>query len=68
MKGSTKCNKTTKRNKCNKRSRLTRKIKRGGFRYGKSKKHTPIPGEILISSPRTRTRTRTKSRKNSSWF
>ena len=49
-----------------KRSRRTRKVKRGGFRYGKSMKHTPIPGEVLIISPRTRTRTR--SRKNSNWF
>jgi hypothetical protein len=64
MKGSTKFNKTTKR------SKRTRRVKRGGFRYGKSKKHTPIPGEVLISSPitRTRTRTRTRSRKQTSWF
>jgi hypothetical protein len=65
MKGSTKCNKTTKRNK---RTKRTRRVKRGGFRYGKSKKHTPIPGEVLISSPRTRTKTRTRSKKQSSWF
>jgi hypothetical protein len=56
--------------KRNKYSRRTRKVKRGGFRYGKSKKHTPIPGEVLISSPRTKTRTktRTRNRKHSSWF
>jgi hypothetical protein len=68
MKGSTKRNKTTKRNKRNKYSRRNRTVKRGGFRYGKSKKHTPIPGEVLISSPRTKTRTRTKTRKYSSLF
>ena len=64
MKGSTKRSETTKRNK------RTRRVKRGGFRYGKSKKHTPIPGEVLISSPRTRTRTRTRTRskKQFSWF
>ena len=61
MKGrTTKRSKTTKRTK---RSRRTRKVKRGGFRYGHSKGHTPIPGEVLISAPRTRTRTR--SRKHS---
>ena len=49
--------------KTTKRSRHTRKVKRGGFRYGHSKGHTPIPGEVLISAPRTRTRTR--SRKHS---
>jgi hypothetical protein len=53
--------KRTKRSKTTKRSRRTRTVKRGGFRYGHSKGHTPIPGEVLISAPRTRTRT--KSRK-----
>jgi hypothetical protein len=50
-----------------KTKRGTRKIKRGGFRYGHAKGHTPVPGEILISAPRTktRTRTRTRTRKNS---
>lgn len=33
---------------------------RGGFRYGNRSKHTPTPGEILISSPLTRTRIRTR--------
>ena len=57
---------TTTRSKTTKRSRRTRKVKRGGFRYGHSKGHTPVPGEFLISSPRTRTRTR--SRKHSRLF
>ena len=52
--------------------RYTRKNKRGGFRYGKSKGHTPIQGEILISAPRTskktRTKTRTKSRTRKYFF
>ena len=34
--------------KTTKRSRHTRKVKRGGFRYGHSKGHTPIPGEVLM--------------------
>ena len=69
MKGSTA--KRAKRSKINKR---TRKVKRGGFRYGKTKAHTPTPGEILISEPsismksRTRTRTKSRSRKHYSWF
>ena len=49
----------------------------GGFRYGNKSKHTPIPGEILISSPksvnrtartRTRSKTRSKTRKQFKWF
>ena len=44
-----------------KRSNNKRTLK-GGFRYGNKSKHTPIPGEVLISSPTTRTKTRTKTR------
>ena len=42
--------------------RKHRSKQRGGFRYGNKTKHTPIPGEVLISSPQTMTKTRTKTR------
>jgi len=64
-----------KRASSTKRSKRTRKhTLRGGFRYGNKTKHTPIPGEVLISAPKTitRSRSRNKSRtsrnKFSSWF
>ena len=42
--------------------RKHRSKQRGGFRYGNKTKHTPIPGEVLISSPQTMSKTRTKTR------
>ena len=42
--------------------RKHRSKQRGGFRYGNKTKHTPIPGEVLISSPQSMSKTRTKTR------
>jgi hypothetical protein len=56
-KNSKKNNKNNKNSKKNSKNTI-----KGGFRYGNKTKHTPIPGEVLISSPKTKTKTRTRTK------